>query len=76
MTRPGRRLQWDEVEREFVIISTCLVRLSNAFGALAAALHRERVNDSVCSTDSGDAPGQSKIQNGPKALPIHEEELF
>jgi len=35
-------VKWDEVEREFFVIGSQLMRLSQSFQALAAALKRER----------------------------------
>jgi len=42
-------VKWDEVEREFYVIGTQLVKLSNSFLALALALQRER----LCGNKSG-----------------------
>ncbi len=48
-------MKWDEVEREFLILSTQLSRVSQSFRALARALQREREGRRVTPTN-GDAP--------------------
>ena len=50
--------KFDEVEREFFILQNLLGRLSNAFGALATALRREREGVTTGGT-RGRAPNSS-----------------
>ncbi len=49
-------MRWDEVEREFFILSALLDRLGKSFGALAASLHRERDNSRVTPTKRCEPP--------------------
>ena len=74
----GRRLEWDEVERELFIISERLVKLSSDFNALAVALHRESEFASKGRTNSGDAPGQTEKVGADRRLPFPPtgEEVF
>ncbi len=63
-------MKWDEVEREFFVLSAQLNRLGHTFGALAAALKRERESCRVTPTKSHAAVEDSKKAGRPEAARI------
>jgi len=57
-------MNWDEVEREFVIMASDLRRLAKTFSCMALALRRERME---CATQEGgnrDEPSEKTNKAG------------
>jgi len=57
-------VKWDAVEREFLILSEQLRKVSLSFGALAGELARERQQRNPRGYDSDAASGQLKLGEG------------
>jgi len=69
----GKRLTWDEVEREFYLLEASAGALARAFASLARALRRERERASVDDDEGHERDEKSvktKSDGGQSPLPF------